>query len=234
MKKKFTQKQRKLRTEYSKQRSRILKFLKGAEQRGYLFEKKPIIKELKEIKRVTPNMIEKLINITPQSLYETAKYVSELTFGEIVSAKEGRTYERKASAKKARITIKEREEYEEIPSFSVVDRVREKLGVVDRIQERLTNLSTNLEYGLLVKFVMDSRDTFLSIFEDNLQANEEAYIKWLTDNETAINEQISKIEYYDSGTKGVANKLENSRSELMKLLNMGSFPLFYDNENDYT
>lgn len=86
--------------EYAKQVKRIKNFMRRAEKRGYMFEDN-IIPE--KPKRITKKSIQTLKELKPNVLYTKAEYISQDT-GEVIAGTEGRTLERKKSARKAKIT----------------------------------------------------------------------------------------------------------------------------------
>lgn len=89
--------------QYNQQVSRIKRFIKSAEQRGYRFENKSKLIPPKP-KRITQASVAKLKKITPEKLYNKATYLSES--GKVISGTQGRKEERSIAAKKAAKTIK--------------------------------------------------------------------------------------------------------------------------------
>lgn len=85
--------------QYNKELKRIKSFIKRAEKRGYIFPKNAIPNKPK---RISKSSVSRLHKITPEKLYNKAEYASELTQGEIVSAKQGLSLEKQAR-KEARI-----------------------------------------------------------------------------------------------------------------------------------
>lgn len=94
--------------EYLKQVKRIKQFISRAEKRGFIFNENVIPEQPK---RVTKKRIQELKEITPNVLYSLSEYVDTST-GEIITGKEGRTRERKASAYKASVTRRRNKEAE--------------------------------------------------------------------------------------------------------------------------
>lgn len=86
-----------LKEQYFKERNRILRFIRDAKKRGYYWEGEPVPAIPKKI---TPASIRRLKKITPDSLYDKAKYKDKKT-GEILTGKQRRFQERTAAAKKA-------------------------------------------------------------------------------------------------------------------------------------
>ena len=86
-----------LKEQYFKERNRILRFIREAKKRGYFWEGEPVPAIPKKI---TPASIRRLKKITPDSLYDKAKYKDRKT-GEILTGKQRRYQERKAASKKA-------------------------------------------------------------------------------------------------------------------------------------
>lgn len=100
---------------YKKELNRIKRFIRTAEARGYEFKPSALPKE---VKRPTKASIAKLRKLTPEKLYEKARYGGEATWGEIVSGTEGRKAERRMVAEKAAQTRKARKAV--LPSPSTV------------------------------------------------------------------------------------------------------------------
>lgn len=105
--------QSELRLEYMKQRRRIQQFVRRAEKRGYEFTDN-IIPSIP--KRVTSKSVEKLKATTPKTLYQKARYVSEKSFGEILTGTEGRSLERSISAQKSAETRKANKQQQPQPT----------------------------------------------------------------------------------------------------------------------
>lgn len=93
--------------EYRKQRKRIQSFVYKAEKRGYIFSEN-IIPAIP--KTIRPESVRRLEKLTPEKLYKKAAYVSELTYGEIVKAKTGRSLEKKKAQEKRKETIRRKKE----------------------------------------------------------------------------------------------------------------------------
>lgn len=108
--KKQSAKQQAINKAYAKERNRLKSFVRRAEKRGYSFPD-TLIPSIP--KRKTEASIRKLKKLTKDVLYSKATYGGELTFGEIVSGKEGLNLERKLRAKKASETIKANKEAEQ-------------------------------------------------------------------------------------------------------------------------
>lgn len=95
--------------EYSKQLKRVKSFVRRAEKKGFIFSENVIPSKPK---RITQASVRKLEKLTPTKLYQKAEYVSELTYGEVVSAKKGlqlnkeyQKEQRKERKKQANVTI---------------------------------------------------------------------------------------------------------------------------------
>lgn len=108
--KKQSAKQQAINKAYAKERNRLKSFVRRAEKRGYSFPD-TLIPSIP--KRKTEASIRKLKKLTKDVLYSKATYGGELTFGEIVSGKEGLNLERKLRAKKASETRKANKEAEQ-------------------------------------------------------------------------------------------------------------------------
>ena len=90
---------------YNKELRRINRFIKAAEQRGFIFNLKIIPPRPKKITKAS---IERLKKITPQALYKKASYQTD-DF-QILSGEEGRKYERSRAAKKGAETVRRKKQ----------------------------------------------------------------------------------------------------------------------------
>lgn len=72
--------------EYNKQLKRVKSFIRRAEKKGFVFSENVIPSRPK---RITQASVRKLEKLTPNKLYQKAKYVSEATYGEVISGKKG-------------------------------------------------------------------------------------------------------------------------------------------------
>lgn len=92
---------------YNKEMSRIKRFVKNAEKRGYQFDLSFLPDKPQNIKITS---VRKLQKIKPADFYKHGVYGGPESFGEIIPAEEGRKLERKASAKKSQQTRKKNRE----------------------------------------------------------------------------------------------------------------------------
>lgn len=109
-KKRQTAKQQAINKAYAKERNRVKAFVRRAEKRGYSFPES-LIPSIP--KRKTEASVRKLKKLTKEVMYSKATYGGEVTFGEIVSGKEGLKLERHIRAKKASETRKQKKEAEQ-------------------------------------------------------------------------------------------------------------------------
>ena len=72
--------------EYNKQLKRVKSFTRRAEKKGFVFSENVIPSRPK---RITQASVRKLKKLTPNKLYQKAEYVSEATYGEVISGKKG-------------------------------------------------------------------------------------------------------------------------------------------------
>lgn len=103
-------KQQAINKAYAKERNRIRSFVRRAEKRGYSFPE-TLIPSIP--KRKTEASVRKLKQLTKDIMYSKATYGGEVTYGEIVSGKEGLKLERQLRAKKASEARKEKKEAEQ-------------------------------------------------------------------------------------------------------------------------
>lgn len=85
---------------YKKEVNRIKRFIRDAEKRGYLFNKKFILPKI-SLKRPQKASVENLKKLTPTELYKHSVYGGEATYGEIVKGTEGRKAENRARSLKS-------------------------------------------------------------------------------------------------------------------------------------
>ena len=109
-KKRQTAEQQAINKAYAKERNRVKSFVRRAEKRGYSFPES-LIPSIP--KRKTEASVRKLKKLTKDVMYSKATYGGEVTYGEIVSGKEGLKLERQLRAKRAAETRKENKEAEQ-------------------------------------------------------------------------------------------------------------------------
>lgn len=127
-----------LKEQYFKERNRILRFIREAKKRGYYWESEavPTIP-----KKITPGSIRRLKKITPDSLYDKAKYKDKKT-GEVITGKQRRYQERKAASKKAAKTkakIKARERFYKIQGLDFKKGLGGAAPFTDNVLARVEN-----------------------------------------------------------------------------------------------
>ena len=118
---------------YAKQVKRIKQFIRRAEKRGYQFSENVLPQRPK---RVTQASIKKLVQLTPEKLYQKAVYGGEATGGEIVKGTEGIKLERKVRSQKAAQTRKYRlaepiQEPTNTPGFIPPENISEDISFFD-------------------------------------------------------------------------------------------------------
>lgn len=130
------------RAAYDKEVKRIRQFISRTQKRGFEFREN--ILPSKPPKRVTKSAINRLKNLTPDSLYKQAKYIDAYT-GEILSGTKGRELERSRAAQKAAETRRERKS-EEAGFFAriVIDRYRNYVSEFNIGCQRVINSWLNL------------------------------------------------------------------------------------------
>ena len=198
--------------EYRKQRRRIQSFVRKAEKRGYIFSEN-IIPAIP--KKITAASIRRLENITPEKLYKKAAYVSQLTYGEIVKAKTGRTLEKKKAQEKRKETIRRKKEEKKrkkpkkpVKPLEFNDNVsRETLDTNGYAQVVILNFLSALEkyvraegYGILRRVIDDEiekngTNKVAKMITDMI--NEQGMIDgFVMYNETVLTTYISKMLKY--------------------------------------
>ena len=127
-KKKQTQAQK----EYRKEQQRIKRFIKRAQERGFMFDESVLPPTPK---RITKASVQKLKKLTAKELYKRATYI-DVWSGSLVSGTQGRMYERSKAAQQAAITRQrnrdlreQRQVHQEIEEYR--ERQREKQIAAD-------------------------------------------------------------------------------------------------------
>lgn len=133
-----------LQKEYSKQRRRIINFIKRNEKRGFVFPETvipPTVNEMKQKGKITIEDVEKLIDVRPKALYNTSQYGGEYSYGELISGKTGAHLARKRQYINGEMI----ETYVEPLSFHYYDKVRDEIM---EMENETFDLSEH-KYGLL-------------------------------------------------------------------------------------
>lgn len=99
--------------EWKKELKRLQQFIRRAKKRGYTFNE-DVIPEMP--KRITKKRLSEIKGIKPDILYAQAEYFNAET-GETITGTEGRTLERKRSARKGQLT-KQRKASQNLPRES--------------------------------------------------------------------------------------------------------------------
>lgn len=113
---------------WKKETTRIERFIKRAEKRGYKFEKN-IIPNMP--KRVTKKQLDILKNLNKNTLYAYSEYLDDYS-GKIVSGEEGRKIERSLAAQKAWDTRKQTTS-PDLPIIDIIDIIGERLAQVEYV-----------------------------------------------------------------------------------------------------
>lgn len=147
---------------YNKQRKRIQQFIRRAERRGYQFAEGVLPDKPSRITQASVRRLEKL---TPDVLYKKAQYGGEATFGEIVSAEEGRKAERSVRSTKAAQTRKYRaqepvQESTNTPGFEVPEYIS--------YDDSLYDVATIAAYKAHVKRFNEKASTLLLSWLDRI------------------------------------------------------------------
>ena len=149
-KKRVSAKQQAINDAYKKERSRVLSFINRAEKRGYNFPKNIVPKVPKQKKEGSIRNLQKL---TKEYLYSKATYHGEASYGEEISAEEGRRLERSLRSKRASETRKEKKEAERKFWTGIVgttvpvtdEPVIVYGGAVDEIVDKLREMVTSMD-----------------------------------------------------------------------------------------
>lgn len=139
-KRKLTNKQKALRSEYNKQRNRIKRFVKRRAKQGFLIDESIIPQTVTQKGRITSRDIQRLKNITPEKIYSKSEFLDYET-GEVVNAKRGKVLARKRQYINGEII----ETYVEPLSFHYYNKVRNEIM---EMENETFDLSEH-KYGLL-------------------------------------------------------------------------------------
>ena len=142
MKKKSTgTKNKELLEQYRRERRRVNQLIRRAEKRGFIIPKSA--KPGKPLKRPTEKSIERLKAITPEAIYERAKYKSQ---GKTYRGEEARTIARKEAREQ---TAKKKAEQAKTGTQLAADKEEIQLEIITAYNEKngevsLSTLKTNL------------------------------------------------------------------------------------------
>lgn len=141
MSKKMTQREQKAKAyekAYKKELSRIKRFVKAAQKRGYRFD----FQIPEPPKTYTKKQVEKLHKISPTTLYKKAKYY-DLESGEILKGLEGRKLERSRAAYRG--------------AYTKALRKRQAMERMEDLPEEVDTITGNIESRLqqIVSFDFD-------------------------------------------------------------------------------
>lgn len=171
------EKQRILRKEYSRERSRIVKRIANLRERGYVFDDSVVPPKIKELGRnILKKDIEKLSKITPEKLIKKSEGYIDVDTGEVLSGKLGIEIEKtqrkltnltnlaKANARKTELEYKQRFGHERFDVEKERELARQlyetnqKLldeGKIEESKQFIANLSYE-DYQLLMRGMGDA------------------------------------------------------------------------------
>ena len=197
--------------EYNKQLRRIKAFIKRASERGYEFEPDIIPQRPK---RITKASVERLRKLTPQKMYEKAKY--HTPEGDIISGTLGRKRERLEAAKKAKKTKelkKQRDKFYKKANITRglgddADEVRtppsQTFTTLDNIRDELSQWSPEAYWGTSTDFAR-VKETDKNILENILNGAIEQYGEDIVGRRLEANsDEVTRIVQevlYQSGSK---------------------------------
>lgn len=239
--KKQSAKQQAINKAYAKERNRLRSFVRRAEKRGYSFPD-TIIPSIP--KRKTEASIRKLKKLTKDVLYSKATYGGEVTFGEIVSGKEGLKLERKLRAKKASETRKANKEAEQrfwtstdgtkvpvtdVPALAYAQAVND---LVDKLKEIISTMDVYYYTSVTGKRVRRKPEVaeianralneILSALDEVLEEVGNTIMK------TLPKEQQKDFNVIDLGKNRVGEELSSHWDDIQKWLGI----IHYDSDGD--
>ena len=239
--KKQSAKQQAINKAYAKERNRLKSFVRRAEKRGYSFPD-TLIPSIP--KRKTEASIRKLKKLTKDVLYSKATYGGEVTFGEIVSGKEGLNLERKLRAKKASETRKANKEAEQrfwtstdgtkvpvtdVPALAYTQAVND---LVDKLKEIISTMDVYYYTSVTGKRVRRKPEVaeianralneILSALDEVLEEVGNTIMK------TLPKEQQKDFNVIDLGKNRVGEELSSHWDDIQKWLGI----IHYDSDGD--
>lgn len=239
--KKQSAKQQAINKAYAKERNRLKSFVRRAEKRGYSFPD-TLIPSIP--KRKTEASIRKLKKLTKDVLYSKATYGGEVTFGEIVSGKEGLNLERKLRAKKASETRKANKEAEQrfwtstdgtkvpvtdVPALAYAQAVND---LVDKLKEIISTMDVYYYTSVTGKRVRRKPEVadianrtlneILSALDEVLEEVGNTIMK------TLPKEQQKDFNVIDLGKNRVGEELSSHWDDIQKWLGI----IHYDSDGD--
>lgn len=199
----MTQKQ--LIKEIRKERKRVQQNIRRMKKRGFFFDdfEVPAI-EYTKTGNVSKKTLNKLKSLTPNTLYEKARWVDTET-GEILTGKERRTEERHERSHKSSQTRKRKREFDkiihtgstggiDIPTFSIIDEILSRLN---DLPDDLTKGTTGVR-GLRPYPIARYRELAIQLVKDRIAESDIVELsEEYTKKEPSIAEKIMII-YQDS------------------------------------
>ena len=183
-----TTKKAQLLKEYNKERSRIKRFIRNAEKRGYVFEPDLIPPKPKTI---TSGSVRRLSKIRPAQLYKKAYAISAVTGQPITAEQRKREIKQEAARKgwETRRRKKDQEDYDRIKSSKewqqmfhisklVWDKIQSMISNVGVQQAQSADLLNNLLNSQIEQYGVDSVLYCISQVSDDFLSTCETIIKY--------------------------------------------------------
>lgn len=191
---------------YKKEVNRIKRFMRDAEKRGYLFNKRFILPKI-SLKRPQKASVENLKKLTPNELYKHSVYGGEATYGEIVPGLEGRKAENRARSLKSAETRRRKTTPPvtgDSPPFTIPFNPSDDSGMWDRniINNFLESVAhfPKVAYPIISRWIFNLIDeydihTVAEMLEDGLE-NGHVFTYEIAYDEEKISDYMADMENY--------------------------------------
>lgn len=213
--------------EYEKALKNLKRRIKGAEKRGFRFDKSELFPSEKP-KRITKKRIESIKKLNIYSQKGTT-YLNDET-GKVVTGKVGQALERKARAKKAAQTRKARKEQKQQEIQFPTEEYLPTYSAITSVENRLDEIIAENDWRYLHYRSQQGENSAIKlkeIFERTKQsyANVNAlsdFEKYLEQNANVINEALNTVMYASSQED--EEDYNASYSKLAMIFNGGEIP----------
>lgn len=196
--------------EYNKQLKRVQSFIRRAEEKGFVFSENVIPSRPK---RITQGSVRKLEKLSANKLYQKAGYVSEATYGEVISGKKGlqivkqqQKEQRKAKKKQRNIRVEPpTQESTNTEDFTPPTYVSYDTSFFARVV--ISNYRTNV-----LRFNEMCRELILDWLEEQIEKNGELAVAIMLEEGAKAGYLVNRTIAYDS------DKINNYMTHMLEYM----------------
>lgn len=201
-KRKLTNRQKALRSEYNKQRNRIKQFVNRRSKQGFLFDESIIPPSVKQMGSIQSRDVNRLKKLTADKIYAQSEYLDRET-GDVVIGTTGKVLARKRKYINGEMV----ETYVEPPFYTSYEQIRD-------ILISITHKNRNGEPIPSTKYE-DLSNALVSILDNELNEYGQEYDEFLHLNSSKIRSLVDIVEYAST-----QEQLQQGFTQLSKALTM--------------